>query len=60
MLDQLIAISGEPVELVVREFSGPKRDCVFDTTKLKTHLLPSETDFAYGLRTEYAYVERLR
>lgn len=60
VLDELIAISGKPVELDIREFNGPKRDYVFDATKRKANLMPDETDFAFGLRAEYAYMENLR
>lgn len=60
LLDQLIAISGKQIEIVVKKNSGPKRDYVFDNTKLVTYLLPQEVDFLYGLRMEYEHIARLR
>ena len=60
VLDQLILLSGRPVDVVQREFNGVKRDFVFDTSRLKKYLLPVETDFLSGLSTELAYFERLK
>ncbi|MDD0973001.1 NAD-dependent epimerase/dehydratase family protein [Pseudomonas fontis] len=60
VLDQLILLSGRPVEVIPRAFNGVKRDFVFDTTRLKKYLLPVETDFLSGLRTEFAYFESLK
>lgn len=60
MLDQLIAVSGKQVELVTKEYDGPRRDYIFDNTRLKAHLLPEETEFQFGLMTEYEYAASLR
>ncbi|WP_226455373.1 NAD-dependent epimerase/dehydratase family protein [Pseudomonas sp. AF03-9] len=60
VLDELVAISGRPVEIVRREFSGVKRDFVFDTMLLKKYLLPQETPFLLGLNAEFAYFESLK
>lgn len=59
LLEQAIAVSGRPVGLVQRTFAGTPRDFVFDTTLLKTHLLPAETPLDAGLRAELAHMERL-
>ena len=56
LLDELIAISGKKVELDVKERNGAPRDYEFDNAKLRTYLLPQETDLITGLRREYQYV----
>lgn len=60
LLETLITISGKDIPIIKREFTGAKRDCVFDTTKLSAHLLPKQLDFVTGLRDEYAYFQRLK
>lgn len=60
VLDELVAISGQPVEIVQREFSGVRRDFVFDTTLLNKYLLPQETPFLSGLNAEFAYFKSLK
>lgn len=59
LLERVIALSGREAALAQREFSGTPRDFVFDTAKLKAHLLPHETALDDGLRAELAYMERL-
>lgn len=59
LLDAVIALSGKQVEIIIQEFTGITKDYVFDDAKLKAYLLPRETDFLTGLRTEYAHIERL-
>jgi len=59
LLDQLIAISGKQVVITAREFTGIKRNYVFDNAKLRQHLLPIETDLSTGLRIEYDYMAGL-
>ena len=58
LLDQLIAVSGKSVSIVAREFSGAKRNYVFDDAKLREYLLPVATDLSSGLRAEYDYMAR--
>jgi UDP-glucose 4-epimerase len=60
LMDEVISISSKSVQIETREFTGAKRDCVFDTTKLTQYLLPQETDLITGLRTEYHYFETLK
>lgn len=57
LLDLLVALSGREVQILQREFNGPQRDFVFDTTLLKAHLLAQETALETGLRAELAHVE---
>lgn len=59
LLERAIAVSGRPVGLAQRPFAGTPRDFVFDTTLLKTHLLPAETPLDDGLRAELAHMETL-
>jgi hypothetical protein len=59
LLEQVIALSGQPVELVQRSFSGTPRDFVFDTSKLKAHLLAEETPLEQGLLAELAHMRAL-
>lgn len=59
LLDRLIAISGRAVTLQQRAFDGTPRDFVFDTAKLKAHLLPQETALDDGLRAELAHMAQL-
>jgi len=60
LLDQIIKISGRSVEVISREFSGPGRDMVFDSSKCRQKLLPDETDLLTGLRSEYEYFRNLQ
>ncbi len=60
LLALLVQLSGRAVEVKQRSFDGAKRDFIFDTTRLKAHLLPHETDLETGLRAELAHVESLR
>ena len=59
LLERAIAVSGRPVGLAQRAFAGAPRDFVFDTTLLRTHLLPAETPLDDGLRAELAHMESL-
>ena len=59
LLERAIAVSGRPVGLAQRAFAGAPRDFVFDTTLLRTHLLPTETPLDDGLRAELAHMETL-
>lgn len=59
LLDQLIAVSGKPVTITARAFSGAKRNYIFDNAKLRQYLLPAETNLSAGLQTEYAYMAAL-
>lgn len=59
LLAQVIALSGQPVELVQRSFNGTPRDFVFDTSKLKAHLLVQETPLQQGLLAELAHMRSL-
>lgn len=59
LLDQLIAVSGKPVVITAREFTGAKRNYIFNNAKLRQHLLPAETDLSTGLQAEYAYMAAL-
>lgn len=59
LLDKLIAVSGKPVAITAKEFTGVKRNCIFNNAKLRQHLLPIETDFNAGLQAEYAYMAGL-
>ena len=57
LLEKLIAIGGRQTKIVQQEFSGTRRDLVFDNTKLKRYLLPEESDFTTGLKMEFRQVE---
>jgi len=59
LLEKVIALSGQPVELVQRSFNGTPRDFVFDTSKLKAHLLATETPLEQGLLAELAHMRQL-
>jgi UDP-glucose 4-epimerase len=59
LLDKIIATSGKPVAITHREFTGAKRNYIFDNAKLRKHLLSVETDLSTGLRTEYAYMAEI-
>ena len=59
LLERAIAVSGRPVGLAQKAFAGTPRDFVFDTTLLRTHLLPAETPLDDGLRAELAHMEQL-
>jgi UDP-glucose 4-epimerase len=59
LLDLLVRLSGRTVDVQPRSYTGAKRDFIFDTTRLKAHLLPHETDLETGLRAELAHVESL-
>jgi len=59
LLDEVIVVSGKSVAITSKEFSGPKRNYVFDNAKLRQHLLPAETDLSTGLQAEYAYMAGL-
>ena len=59
LLEKLIAIGGRQTKIVQQEFSGTRRDLVFDNTKLKRYLLPEESDFTSGLRVEFAHMKSL-
>lgn len=59
LLERVIALSGKAVTLSQREFHGVPRDFVFDTRKLKAHLLAEETPLDQGLLAELAYMENL-
>jgi UDP-glucose 4-epimerase len=59
LLERVIAVSGRPVGLAHKAFAGTPRDFVFDTTLLRTHLLPAETPLDDGLRAELAHMETL-
>lgn len=59
LLDELTAVSGKAVAITAREFSGSKRNYIFDNAKLRQHLLPAETDLSTGLQEEYAYMAGL-
>jgi UDP-glucose 4-epimerase len=59
LLERAIELSGRDIPLVHRAFEGQRRDFVFDTRKLKQHLLPEETDLDNGLRAELAHMERI-
>jgi len=59
LLDQLILVSGKPVEVTTRESRGTKRNYIFNNAKLRQHLLPTETDLSAGLQAEYAYMAGL-
>lgn len=59
VLERAIALSGRDIPLTQRAFDGKTRDFVFDTRKLKQHLLPEETDLDQGLRAELAHMERI-
>lgn len=60
LIKMLITIGGRGTKVSQREFSGVTRDLVFDNTKLKHYLLPEESNFADGLRAEFAHIESLR
>lgn len=60
LLDLLAKITGKPLELRFKEFSGQKRDYVFDNDKLKKHLLSSETELLTGLKAEVDYMASLQ
>jgi len=59
LLQKVIALSGKPVQLVQRSWNGTPRDFVFDTSKLKAHLLAQETPLDQGLRAELAHMAGL-
>ena len=59
LLDQLIVVSGKSVAISAREFSGVKRNYIFNNSKMRQYLLPIETDLSTGLQAEYAYMEGL-
>jgi UDP-glucose 4-epimerase len=59
LLDLLVSVSGKPVEIQFKEFSGTKRDYVFDNGKLKKYLLSLETDLLTGLKAEVDYMVSL-
>ncbi|HZV64703.1 MAG TPA: NAD-dependent epimerase/dehydratase family protein [Telluria sp.] len=56
LVTALAAASGKPVEIVQREWHGAKRNYVFDTSKMRAHLLAHETALADGLRKEYQHI----
>lgn len=56
---KLIDISGKRVIFVTKEFSGVKRNYIFDNSKLRQYLLEKETDFTVGLKSEYTYMDSL-
>jgi UDP-glucose 4-epimerase len=59
LIKMLITLGGRGTKVSQREFSGATRDLVFDNTKLKHYLLSEESDFADGLRAEFAHIEGL-
>lgn len=59
LLETVIRLSGQAVELVQRDFHGTPRDFVFDTSKLKAHLLAEETPLEQGLLAELAHMRQL-
>lgn len=59
LLDLLVELSGRAVTVVHKAANGPTRDFVFDTTLLKSTLLPRESDLADGLAAEIAHIESI-
>lgn len=57
LLETLISISSRDVRIVPRPHVGRTRDFVFNTDRIKRHLLPEEYDLNSGLRDELAHVE---
>lgn len=56
LVAELAAVSGKQVDIVTREWDGPKRNYVFDNRKMKQYLLAAETPLAEGLRKEYEHI----
>jgi len=56
LLDMLFKVAGKPVLIATREFSGTKRNYIFDNKKLRKYLLPVEADLGTGLMAEYTYM----
>ncbi|MFN3075892.1 MAG: NAD-dependent epimerase/dehydratase family protein [Alphaproteobacteria bacterium] len=59
LAEQLIAISGKPVKIRIKECNVPSRSYRFDPGKMQAYLLARETDFTVGLTTEYNYIKSL-
>jgi UDP-glucose 4-epimerase len=59
LLDLLVRVSGKPVEIKFKEFSGTKKDYIFDNGKLVKYLLARETDLLTGLKAEVDYMASL-
>lgn len=56
LVNRLIAISGQNINVENIAASVPSRDLIFDNSKLKKYLLPSETDLNDGLIEEWRYM----
>jgi UDP-glucose 4-epimerase len=59
LLKMLILIGGRGTKIVQRDFTGHKRNLVFNNAKLKRYLLPEETDFKIGLIAEFRHIEKI-
>jgi len=59
LLEKLIAIGGRSTGIARREYSGSVRDLVFDNSKVRSYLLPVETDFTDGLIAEFRHIENI-
>lgn len=59
LLDSLISISGKPIPIILKKFNVPSRNYIFDNSKLRQHLLATETELNIGLEAEYAYMAQL-
>lgn len=59
ILASLALALGRDFEIRRRPGSAPRRDFVFDTNRLQTHLLPTETDFVEGLAAELAHMRKI-
>lgn len=58
ILKRAIEVSGRDIPLVQRPFNGKPRDFVFDTRKMREHLLQAEIELNEGLREEIAHMEK--
>lgn len=59
LIDKLIEVSGRKIDIITRDYSGSKRNYIFDNKKLCQYLLDSETDFMSGLQAEYTHMVSL-
>ncbi|HVT62937.1 MAG TPA: NAD-dependent epimerase/dehydratase family protein [Legionellaceae bacterium] len=59
LLAQLESICGKTLDIKTQARLSPKRNYVFDNTKLKSYLLQEETPLREGLEKEYHYFEAL-
>lgn len=60
LLEELAAISRHSVKIVEKKQRGDKRNFVFDNSKMRKFLLPTETDLITGLKAEYAHLARIK